>query len=506
VLLPGLRSDRPFPVCTVIITVLLSVTLFAKPTQAQRTFGIDWEVPKEPEEARAQLQKFQSLGITCIQIHNPVTPATVNALASDSFKVFLSVPNPFLLSTDPVATDTVFKQRIEVLLDNFRGYPQLRGMGLFQFGNLNSTLLYQRLQPYKAAIEQQTGYTTYFLSARSDLPSTRLTDLFDLAFYQYQAQQHPRWSDYDGYFLDTEHVVDPLRSLGYLLDQTAPFPERPVFLPGEWVIEHIKKQPELAEYLRSASRDSIALYPFGQAHEENSVFNNWLVLLLLFIWTTYALHYSISPIYRRNLSRYFFAHNFFIRDIMEWRIRLPYTAFILFCQHILICGMWFYALAHHFYTPLGVEALQHHYPLLENITIWPFSFFVLGLVFAFTLQSLGVIWLYIFTRRVKHIFQSVTIYSWPLQLNLISATLITPLIISGSSFSVLLLLTSVFVVIWVGSYIISAKDIASFITQNKHLYLLATIGLLILLIATGYYFIFIHSNLPELFELLVSFN
>lgn len=484
---------------------LLLILLFGllQTGEAQRTFGVIWESPTLHRGALNEIRTFDSLGIKHLEISRPVDYRILDHLQANSFKIFLAIPKRFVLPGEKVSTDSVYQANIENLLSHFHSYPHIEGVGLFQFGALQSGNLFRQYNRYATTIRQQTGYPLYFTTAQ--VPTSEFQSLFDRVFFLYHTQDSTRWSDYDGYIFDGSLLQHPLKELGYLLHQTAPYPNRPVFFKSDWLLKSIDRSPELARYLQTASSDSLAIYPYQQEHDESPLFTNWLVLLFLLTWSSFALHYSISPIYRKNLLRYFFAHEFFIRDILEWRIRIPYTAAILFFQHILIFGLWVYALARHYYTSLGVEALRYHFPLLENLAIWPLSFFLLGLLIAFLIQSIAILLLYVFTSEVNHISQPLLLYSWPLQINLLTATILTPVIISGGSGHVLYMLTILFLLVWIGGYLMTAYDIANFISRGRLLYLLASLGTLTGLIGFGIYYIYIHTALPGLFNMIAKF-
>jgi hypothetical protein len=142
---------------------------------------------------------------------------------------------------------------------------------------------------------------------------------------------------------------------------------------------------------------------------------------------------------------------------------------------------------------------------LENLAIWPLSFFLLGLLFALLIQGIAILLLYLFTNHVNHIAQPLVLYSWPLQANLLTATILTPVIISGGKGPVLYSLTLLFLIIWIGGYLITAYDIANFIPTGKFFYLLASVGVLAILIISGIYYLYSHTALPDLFHMIVNF-
>jgi len=199
--------------------------------------------------------------------------------------------------------------------------------------------------------------------------------------------------------------------------------------------------------------------------------------MLLVIWASVALYYSSSPLYRKSLFRYFNAHKFFIDDIFQRHIRSASPAIILIFQNAILLAAALFACVMSAVTPLGLDALFHHFPVLTIFGkgIFSLTFWIVPL--SLLLASLSITWLYISHKRINSFTQIATIYAWPLQLNLLVTTVVVVLYASGGPLWLISLTGITALLVQLLSFIIASFDTARFLPSHTILYLFTTSGL-----------------------------
>ncbi len=223
------------------------------------------------------------------------------------------------------------------------------------------------------------------------------------------------------------------------------------------------------------------------AEAVTTVEDSLIVAILLLSWLILAVTRHVSPVFRSSFSRYFTAHRFYIEDVQHHHIRtlLPGSSILL--QHLLLTGIVFYCLGSTLFSPAEIDALFSRYPALPIFGENSFSFFNWGVITAFLVETVSVIWLLLATPLRKHLNQVFNLYPWPLQLNLLFSTVIVTVFVSGYNNTLLYIFAAIFFLIFLLTFIIASIDTVTFAQNSKQrvrifscttaLYILVLIGL-----------------------------
>ncbi len=187
-----------------------------------------------------------------------------------------------------------------------------------------------------------------------------------------------------------------------------------------------------------------------------------LVIFLLILWVTIAIHYSFEPNYRKSLVRFFTTHHFFVDDVMEHLTRLSNSNFIAFITQTFIGGMFVYTLAQTAFTTTGFRALIFHYPLLGFLDHSMLSLFFLGLAGVLIYNLVCIAWVYFGVTGIEFPGQAITLYTWPQHLNFILITIMVTLLLSGSPVFIIYVLGLLFIFVVLSSFYLSAFDTARY--------------------------------------------
>ena len=131
--------------------------------------------------------------------------------------------------------------------------------------------------------------------------------------------------------------------------------------------------------------------------------------------------------------------------------------------------------------------MSRRYVNIKYLASSEYCFFLIEIFFmVLAFEIICVLWLYFLNTTVKHLSQIIILYSWPLQLNLISVTVLTTLILAKSDSKIIYFLGFLYFFILFSSFYITAVDTSNFIRGRKDWFLLGSVGLqLVLIIITG---------------------
>ncbi len=247
-----------------------------------------------------------------------------------------------------------------------------------------------------------------------------------------------------------------------------------VFLDSDWVHAITEKHPQTSEILLSITSDSEPVFPLPEETLPTSENTSFPIIALFLIWGTVALHYNMSPLYRKSLFRYFFAHKFFINDIFKRVIRSSMPAIIILAQSALLMGLAVYSTFSALLTSLGQEAFFYHFPNLSLIGSNPLSIFLWTFILILLSSFFGIIWLYFTHKKLNSITQIATVYAWPLQLNFLFCTVAVTFASPSEPFTAILF-AGLAVLLFLLSFIFTALDICRFSRSKAKYHLKTTI-------------------------------
>ncbi len=276
----------------------------------------------------------------------------------------------------------------------------------------------------------------------------------------------------------SDNDFENFENLKQVMEQSLQTEKSVIVLNGPWLLERMKVSDEMKVILKNYQENGLLTIPLPAQPQEAAGFNPAVFLLLILI-VTYILHYKFQPMYSHSLHRFFFNHHFFTEDVIENRMYLSTPGLILLIQHVVLSGLIFYVTARSLFSADGLDALSHHF----HFTIPAFMpdqfffFFFAGMIFSALSKAVSILWLHFLNRGLPHISQTLTLYAWPLQVNVIIVTLAIIGLNTGINHIVMIILFSLFLFIWFMSFNLAAIDSAKAVPSKYVIYILATAGL-----------------------------
>lgn len=269
--------------------------------------------------------------------------------------------------------------------------------------------------------------------------------------------------------------------LNRIIEDLQAVDESITILPARWFFNQIEQNRNIFYLFNNFTSGNTITLPLPEQSESPPIMN-WSVILLLFIWGSFALHFRYQPIYGQSMARYFSNHSFFVNDVMENRLRNILPGFILLIQHALLTGLFVFACVEVAVSSLGLEVIRHYLQPVILLKSTLLSLFLSAVIVAVFLQTVSVFWIYILNKNLTSFSQVLNLYSWPLHLNLFIVTLLVVFNRVGFDEKLTLILGAVFVLIWFFSFNIAAIDSSKFLENGRILFLSGTVGVHILLV------------------------
>ena len=286
------------------------------------------------------------------------------------------------------------------------------------------------------------------------------------------------------------------QTLNQVLEELHALNESVLVIPARWFFSQLNERPDLRYLVEDYLDGQAVTLPLPEQPDPNP-FMNWSVILLLVIWGSYALHLRYQPIYSQSMARYFSNHSFFVNDVMENRLRNVLPGTILLIQHALLTGLFVFACVEVVVSSHGLQVLNYYFqPIMFSESIL-LSLFVSSVLVTLLLQLVSVLWIYIFNKKLTSFSQVLNLYSWPLHLNLIVVTFLVVFNRVGFDEIWTLILGAVFLLIWFFSFNIAAIDSSKFLDNGRTLFLLATLGVHLVLIIGIIVFVFYSPAILE---------
>lgn len=484
--------------------------LSAHTGQAQRAIGVSWNVPDDPSEALEQLAAFERMEISHLEVDRPLEERLWNSLGVSGISVWAVVPVEFPTHLTFARPDSITVAKIEDHLNHYLGREPVSAVRLFTHGAAYDPRFEEALAPYTGQIRELFGGSLYDLRNISAVEDRQLLD-FSMYTVRVQAgytrDARPEIPKGAGAWLyrptpEMEPYLGPLKSV---LDETAGSPDTPLFLPSGWLLDRLQQHPSLAETIRRYATDEQAVFPLPEESYPRGEQFGLGVFLLLLLWGTVALNYSISPLYRRSARRFFSSHRFYVNDVIHRHVRAPTQGVIMLVQHSLLSGILFYSIGKYLLSTTGTEALLHYFPGALALGTPALSLFFWGFLLSLAVEFVAILWLLLLNRGIDHFSQVTNLYNWPLQLNLVTVTVLFAILISGQvpRTGTTLLFLFLYLAILFGSYLLTAFDLSK-ATPKRFRFLLSTAGLYLLLLAGGVIWIAGYSELPTVLALVLS--
>lgn len=458
-----------------ILLVLFIVLSFSTYSLAQK-IGVEWQPPSSNEEALKELDQFAKIGTDVLIINAELEDTLWQKIDSLELSTYGNLPVNYPTVATFANPDSTLMNKISTRLNQFIGQKSVESIGVFDLGQVQNSAFKSALQPIIQQIDSATLASLYYTSLRA--APAPVDSLFDFKLLRVKYPETLMAKDTSenigGYIYDSQNkLLSPVKKLL----EKAHADSLPVFFNSKWLTKMINEHPDFAQALLHYSTNNELVFPLPKEAQKEMSNHNMIVALMLLILSVFVLNYHYSPIYKKTLSRYFLAHKFLVDDIMNRHVRTITPALVILFQHILATGITAYCLGNVFISEAGWQAIQYHYPQffisqdpLITILIW-------SSLLSLLTSTISILWVRLINKKVTHFSQAVLLYSWPLQVNLVITFLIVTLTVSGFSSGLMYILGGIFIIIFLGSFIITVVDTSGYLTSRKVEFLLASIGI-----------------------------
>lgn len=468
----------------IFLGILLFFSTFGA-AQAQRVLGAVWDLPADESQAIQELQQFRELGISVLELHESPSDRIWSEINQHNLTVYGELGILFPATHTFTAADSSFYAGIQKKVTDFATQPAVKALGLFAYGAVHHSSFNEATTSFFNHFRSLQSTQTYYTGNREELSPDLPTDFFiydiRLTSQDVQSLSVPVSSSIGGYrYRPSDELKGLLVPLKQVISETAAHPKKPLFLEGHWLLSMVDRHPPLQTVLQSLSSDSDFIFPTPDESWPSSSQSPLPIIILLLVWGVLAFHYNMSPLYRKSLFRYFTGHNFFVNDIFRQHIRSPSLSLIIIIQNALLVAAVLFTVLLNFWSHTGLQGLNYHFPSLFFADGNEHAIFiaVFGITLIFSLVS--ILWLYFSHKSLRSITQIMTLFAWPLQLNIIFGTLAIAIHVSGGDPSFIALLAGSMVAVCLGSFMITSFDAIKYSTGDKLRYISLTAGLYLL--------------------------
>lgn len=492
---------------------LFCVFLFcglASQSFAQRTLGVRWNVPDDQAEALAQLDTLEKLGVSYLEITERPANEIWQKIDTLGFRVYGHIPISFPLVNTFSEPDSSMLAGISSYINHYSARASVEAIGLFKYGAVQKAAFDAGIQPIVSQIKENYSGNLYYTTVRNE--TTDLDEVVDFKMLETRISNEFTFPVSDtsaqnpgGYIYQPgPELKNYLKPFSRFLDSVTKAPA-PVFVDSEWLFAMLNKYPDFANTVELYNSDAEFIFPTPKESIKNTFNHSFIVLLLVLIWGLFAANHHLSPVYRKSLTRYFTGHVFFVEDVMDRHIRSMGPAIIVLLQNILLAGICTYSLGKVLFSPLALEAIYYHYPIILLFNNPSFSLFLLGCISGFVLTLISILWIRISNKEVKQTRQVLNLYAWPLQINFFIATVIVAILSTGNNPVLIVLLTIVFSIVHISAFIITAADTSKYLKKQKALFITVSIVLYcVLWVGLGVWVV--RSSIPQVVQLALSLS
>lgn len=429
---------------------------------AETKFGVYWEADSNPRQWSRQLESYRDLGLTYIEI-----PVTSPVSLADTISQFPFVT--LIRFDEQYLTTSIVVQQKEDLLDRY-----IAGIQKFeQIPNIGAFGLY----------EYSSSFSDTFNTAFNDLENT-LRDYTDVDFYEIGARSQPGLSfsiavinsdslpSATTYLFNKEYDHSDLQLLTELITQSPSL----IFFDHKWLQDALTDHAELAHAIKGYQHSGEFILPLKKSEQTTPGFQ-WVIFIYLVILLSFGIHIRFVPTYKPLIFRYFSFHRFFVDDVMRYRERSAISGVFLLIHHALFAGIGLYLIGHTFISPIGLESFYYHLPALAVTGHNYFSLFVLGFALAILIEFLGIFWLYLPNKAMKHFSQVLTLYTWIFHLDFILISLMLLSHLTNGSSVFILSMGIIFILVWLTGFFLTALDSSKYLMKGRVKYMILTFGL-----------------------------
>ena len=471
-----------------ILSIILSAFVLspklsrAKP---EHRVGIEWNPPNDLAIARDELKLFQKNGVQYLMLNQQVRPAILDMLNNYSFKLYITIPNRFITTSDLRDHSKSILKKCQNYIHYYDHYKQIAAYGLFEYGETNKSYFKSSFNQIINNLRPLTERPFYYLTQKISHQPESSTFNFHITILSdafIQKQEVVSGNNQILFYNPPKDVPFNVRNLEKLFRRTSKNSNPLLFFKSKWLFHLFEQHITIFEYISKLAKNSNIVFSTPPPPVKRPK-AHWLVLLLLLLWGVIAVHYAFEPNYRKSLQRYFNNHIFFVNDIIERHARLTVSSLIVVLIQSILGGFFFYAISIYSFSKLGFEAITYHYPFLGFLNGSPISLLFLGFTAVLLYNLISIVWLYFGSAGITYFSQAVTLHMWTQHINIIIYTVILTLIMSGGYLFIIYALAVIFILIILMSFYITVFDTVKLSEQPLLQHLFTTVPHFILLVA-----------------------
>lgn len=490
-----MSKNRSYPYSFIYtLAILIACNLLPSSLKAQTKLGIRWQPPSDINLALAKLAEFEKLNISHIELTGNPNPVLLDTLTSRSFENVYLLSNYRFLTIFVLRNDSTITEDLRNWIRRYDSYPAITGYVLFR----DSQTYDREFQNLIAPLYSELNYTgnksiiyhTPFLSDQSVSGNLSAKLFLDVKDTLSAVGNFSRF-----YFDKTAYKRGDERVLNQLLSGNSSL----IMVSSSWLDQAIAQNQDFEIAFQQVPLIATKLpVPKIDASLPNS---NWNVFVLILLLLTIAIHFGFHPGYRSQIFRYFNSHNFFVKDIIEYRLRNGAHGAIILFQHLAACGLFFYYISRSSFSNIGLKSFFHNLPYISYLGDTFLSVFVIGILIAAAFQGIAFLWIYLFSPALKSSSQILNLYAWPLHINFVIITIMATLFQSGATNTFFYILAVIYVFVWFNAFNSAVVDYSKSMLRGKVNYFGFTIILHLVLSLTAVYLIVYYTPFLDAIEL-----
>lgn len=466
--------------------LLFLSTAISQQGNAQNSLGVIWEVPPNTTEANEQLGQFSELGVTHLEITHPVSSSTMELLERSELVILIrSEERFFTVSEIEAQSDQLIENYVE-FAEQYRPYLNVAALGLLSHSHFEHPLFSDVFKPIIDSLSAVSNKSFYVFHREKWYNIGNPQQPFGI-FYPDQSYQPSDLFEFDS----------AMRSL------IATNSDQLLFIRSSWLLEAVSQYPELSNSLIEYQEKNLWELPFPNARDYGAS-SNWIVLILLILWSALAVQVKYLPYVRPLIMRFYLAHRFYVDDILHYRERYLAPGILMMIKHAIFGGLVFYIVAQILFSDHGIEAFFHHLPFFAITGSNYFSFFFFGLILILLTQIVALLWLYLPAKSLGHFSQAINLYAGSFYVDFFIITLMVTLFTAEIGTSITLMLAVIYVLIWFFAFNLAAFDASRNMGSGRIFYLLLTIGLHTILSFAALLLILLNTDIIEILDLAIS--
>ncbi|HKK24626.1 MAG TPA: hypothetical protein VJ941_03310 [Gracilimonas sp.] len=469
-----------------VFSLLFWLGNFAQSGYTQPTIGVVWDIPDNSRITDQQLQLFEELGVTHLEIQHPVSDSQLSKLNDRGFSLLIRSDVEYYTVSTLNESFESYRDYMAQLISDYAPLTRVAGIGLISQSHFKDPEFTSAFSDISAELLSQTNKTLYYF-LNNEWYSVNSPDLsFGILLTDKDYQEH-ELADFDrqfNTFVESEREVI-------------------VFFHSGWLTEAVSEFPEFQTSLNVYEQNGTWSLPLP--HLKSTISQaNWLVFALVFLWIILAIQVKFIPNARSMIMRFYFAHRFYVDDILHYRERYATQSIVMMVLHALTGGIVVYILAIQLLNDSGINALYHHLSWLEVFGSGYYSISFLAIITLLILQAVSIFWLYLPAKNLEHVSQTANLYAGLLYTDYIVLTLLVSFYLTSFSTVLVYILVTFYVLIGFINFYLTAFNTARNIGAEKLIYFTITVLLHTVVCISVLVYILTQTQIIDILSLSIS--